>query len=91
MEIYMVQPPSFVDENKKLICKLNRALYGLKQAPRTWYERLSLTLLQFGFLSSRGGPSLFTFICGCDKLYVLVYVDDIIITGTSSKLIHDLT
>ena len=39
-EIYMQQPPGFENENKNLVCKLNRALYGLKQAPRSWYEKL---------------------------------------------------
>lgn len=89
-EIYMVQPPGFVAENKKLVCRLNRALYGLKQAPRAWYERLSSTLLQFGFQSSRCDPSLFTYIKGSHKLYILIYVDDIILTGTSTALIKEV-
>lgn len=89
-EIFMAQPPGFVDSNKELVCKLNRALYGLKQAPRAWYERLSNTLLQFGFQPSRCDPSLFTYVKGDAKLYVLIYVDDIIVTGSSSSLIQSL-
>lgn len=89
-EIYMAQPPEFVAENKKLVCKFNRALYGLKQAPRAWYEMLSSTLLQFGFKPSRCDPSLFTLVTTQHKLYVLIYVDDIIITGTSPTLIKEL-
>lgn len=67
-EIFMVQPQGFVDANKELVCKLNKALYGLKQAPHAWYERLSNTLLEFGFQASRCDPSLFTYIKGLDKL-----------------------
>lgn len=89
-EIYMLQPPGFEAADKKLVCKLNRALYGLKQAPRAWYERLTSVLLHFGFKSSRCDPSLFTYTTATAKLYVLVYVDDIIITGSSSELITKL-
>lgn len=89
-EIYMLQPPGFESADKKLVCKLNRALYGLKQAPRAWYERLTSVLLHFGFKSSRCDPSLFTYTTATAKLYVLVYVDDIIITGSSSELITKL-
>lgn len=89
-EIYMVQPPGFEASDKSLVCKLNRALYGLKQAPRAWYERLTSVLIQFGFKSSRCDPSLFTYTQAGNLLYVLVYVDDIIVTGSSSSLISSL-
>lgn len=89
-EIYMTQPPGFISENKHLVCKLHRALYGLKQAPRAWYERLHGALLQFGLKPSRCDPSLFTLSQAGQKLFVLVYVDDIIITRSSDSLIHEL-
>lgn len=89
-EVFMVQPPGFEASDKSLVCKLNKALYGLKQAPRAWYERLTKALLQFGFCPSRCDPSLFTFSAQGARLFVLVYVDDILITGTSSQLISDL-
>lgn len=37
-EVYMQQPPRFLDTNDTLVCKLNEAIYGLKQAPRACYE-----------------------------------------------------
>ena len=46
--VYMVQPPGFEVEDKSLVCKLNKALYRLKQAPRQWFDRLKITLIQFG-------------------------------------------
>lgn len=88
--IYSSQPQGFEDANKDLVCKLNRALYGLKQAPRAWYERLIQALLQFGFKSSRCDPSLFTYSNGSTRLFALVYVDDIILTGSSPSLITEL-
>lgn len=89
-EIYMQQPPGFEESNKKLVCKLQRALYGLKQAPRAWYECLTAVLIQFGFKASRCDPSLFTFTKQSSRLFVLIYVDDIIITGSSLDLITNL-
>lgn len=89
-EVYMVQPPGFESQDSSLVCKLNKALYGLKQAPRAWYERLTAALLTYGFVASKCDPSLFLFDSKGTRLYVLVYVDDILITGTSTPLIRDL-
>lgn len=65
-------------------------MYRLKQVPRAWYERLHSVLLEFGFKASRCDPSLFTYTQGGSLLYVLVYVNDIIIIGSSSSLITSL-
>lgn len=89
-EIYMVQPPGFATVNRAQVCKLNKALYGLKQATRQWYERLHSALLQFGFTSSRCDPSLFSYFQGSTRVYALVYVDDIILRGSSSQMIAEL-
>lgn len=89
-EVYMVQPPGFEASHKTLVCRLKRALYGLKQAPRAWYERLAATLVQFGFTTSRCDPSLFVYSKNNISIYVLVYVDDIIITGSSASFINNL-
>lgn len=89
-EVYMVQPPGFEQGDKSLVCKLDKALYGLKQAPRAWFHRLTATLVQLGFKASKCDPSLFTLSSPTCCTYVLVYVDDIIITGGSSVLIQHL-
>jgi len=88
--VYMIQPPGFESSNKSLVCKLNKALYGLKQAPRAWFDKLQTTLVQFGFLPSKCDPSLFVYSHNSNLLYMLVYVDDIIITGNNSTLLHQL-
>ncbi|XP_019090996.1 PREDICTED: uncharacterized protein LOC109128647 [Camelina sativa] len=84
-DVYVSQPPGFVDKDRPhLVCKLNKALYGLKQAPRAWYHELRQFLLHLGFKSSLGDASLFISQQRNNYLYVLVYVDDIIITGVPS-------
>ena len=41
-EIYMEQPPGYVQNDSRLVCRLKKYLYGLKQAPRAWYASPSL-------------------------------------------------
>jgi hypothetical protein len=65
------------------VCKLDKALYGLKQAPRAWYARLCSKLIQLGFKPSKGDTSLFYYNKGGVTMYVLVYVDDIIVSSSS--------
>lgn len=78
----MDQPPGFESSDKTMVCKLNKALYGLTQAPRAWFENLKGSLLHLGLTASRCAPSLFTLKSGSVQVYMLVYVDDIIITGS---------
>lgn len=89
-EVYMIQPPGFEQHDPSLVCKLNKALYGLKQAPRAWFERLKSALVKLGFVASKCDPSLFTLHTSHHKIFILVYVDDIIITGSSQTLIQQL-
>jgi histone deacetylase 1/2 len=81
--VYMKQPPGYEDRNRPgYICKLDKALYGLKQAPRAWYSRLSTKLHMLGFKSSKADTSLFFFKKGPLVMFVLVYVDDIIVASS---------
>ncbi|KAL9298763.1 putative RNA-directed DNA polymerase [Arabidopsis thaliana] len=84
-EVYVSQTPGFIDKDRpNFVCRLRKVLYGLKQAPRAWYQELKTFLLQAGFQNSLADTSLFIYQRGCDLIYVLVYVDDIIIAGTTS-------
>ncbi|KAJ9552888.1 LOW QUALITY PROTEIN: hypothetical protein OSB04_016933 [Centaurea solstitialis] len=86
--VYMRQPPGYV--NRAFlghVCCLRKALYGLKQAPRAWYQRFAVYLFSLGFLSSKTDTSLFTYHRGSDTIYLLLYVDDIILTASSPSLI----
>ncbi|KAI3799323.1 hypothetical protein L1987_34616 [Smallanthus sonchifolius] len=87
----MKQPPGFVDPSKpNHVCLLHKSLYGLKQAPRAWFTRFSTVLSQLGFCGSKTDPSLFILNSGGTLVYILVYVDDIIITGNNNSAINGI-
>lgn len=87
-QVYVTQPPGFVDPDRSHhVCRLRIALYGLKQAPRAWYQELRNFLLQMGCINSVADTSVFVYIHGAHLIYILVYVDNIIFTGSSSSLV----
>ncbi|KAJ0742843.1 putative RNA-directed DNA polymerase [Helianthus annuus] len=89
--VYMRQPPGFVDPTRPdYVCLLNKSLYGLKQAPRAWFTKLSTALRQLGFYGSKTDPSLFILNSSGTLVYLLVYVDDIIITGNNQGAITSI-
>ena len=63
------------------VCKLHKSLYGLKQAPRAWFERFTFHLLHLGFTALVADNSLFIFCLANTIIYLLLYVDNIIVTG----------
>ena len=94
-DVYMKQPPGYEDKDyPNYICKLDKSLYGLKQAPRAWYSRLSNKLQDLGFKGSKADTSLFFLRHGNDIIYLLVYVDDIIVVSSCDsavdRLLHQL-
>jgi hypothetical protein len=90
-EVFMEQPHGFVSkEFPNHVCHLKKSLYGLKQAPRAWFTKLSTTLLHLGFQESKVDYSLFTFHTSTIHLFLLIYVDDIIVTGNSTTTITNL-
>jgi len=90
-QVYMLQPPGYMDTTfPDKVCRLNKAIYGLKQAPRAWFQRLSSALLQWSFSSSKTDSSMFIHFGKSSTLIVLIYVDDIILTGSSSTQISSL-
>ncbi|PKU66636.1 Retrovirus-related Pol polyprotein from transposon TNT 1-94 [Dendrobium catenatum] len=89
--VYMSQPPGFQDSSyPDYVCKLKKALYGLKQSPREWYATLSNHLTSYGFNISASDPSLLTYKDGSTRMYMLIYVDDILLTGNSPPAIQKL-
>ncbi|KAD4180455.1 hypothetical protein E3N88_29046 [Mikania micrantha] len=89
--IYLRQPSGFVDPAKpNHVCLLHKSLYGLKQAPRAWFHRLSDVLYTLGFTGSKTDPSLFIYSSNGTTLYMLVYVDDIVLTGNNPAVIDTI-
>jgi histone deacetylase 1/2 len=87
----MRQPPGYEDRGKQnYICKLEKALYGLKQAPRAWYARLSSQLVKLGFVASKSDTSLFIYRKRHITIYMLIYVDDIIVASSSEQATQTL-
>jgi hypothetical protein len=90
--VYCQQPSGFVDPaHPDHVCLLQKSLYGLKQAPRAWYQRFASYIRQVGFVASSSDTSLFVLHQGTDMAYLLLYVDDIVFTASSTSLLQRLT
>jgi hypothetical protein len=88
-EVYMRPPPGF-SHAPGLVCRLRRALYGLKQSPRAWYARFHDVVLQIGFQPSTHESALFIRRTSQGLVLILLYVDDMIITGSDSTAIDEV-
>ncbi|KAL5704578.1 hypothetical protein ACHQM5_022986 [Ranunculus cassubicifolius] len=80
--IFMEQPQGFVSrEFPNHVCRLMKSLYGLKQAPQSRFGQIAQYLSFCGFISSSSDPSLFVKVTSSMCTILLLYVDDMIITG----------
>ncbi|RVW47171.1 Retrovirus-related Pol polyprotein from transposon TNT 1-94 [Vitis vinifera] len=91
-EVYMEQPPGFVAQGESgLVCKLRRSLYGLKQSPRAWLAVLVLLFRSLACSASSADHSVFYHHNSSGQcIYPVVYVDDIVITGSDQNGIQKL-
>ncbi|GJR45438.1 ribonuclease H-like domain-containing protein [Tanacetum coccineum] len=80
-DAYMSLPEGYKSSNKNKVCKLNKCLCGLKQSPRQWNAKLTTTLIVHGFKHSKFDYSLYVKKEGSVFVALLMYVDDIVITG----------
>ena len=71
-------------DGKTQVYKLKKALYGLKQSPRAWFGRFSKAMLSMGYHQSRGDHTLFIKHTREKVTVLLVYVDDIVVTGNDT-------
>lgn len=89
-EVYMEMPPG-LEGNASEVCKLRKALYGLKQSPRAWFGRFTKAMVEMKYRQSQGDHTLFIKFSTSGKVTVLiVYVDDIIVTGNDPEEISRL-
>ncbi|GJW06293.1 ribonuclease H-like domain-containing protein [Tanacetum coccineum] len=80
-DVYMDLILGYDQGSSGKVCKLNKSLYGLKQTPRQWNAKLTAALMEHGFVQSKFDYSLYTKESGDVFLALLVYVDDIVVTG----------
>ncbi|RVX12789.1 Retrovirus-related Pol polyprotein from transposon RE1 [Vitis vinifera] len=81
----------FCSGESGLVCRLRRSLYGLKQSPRAWFGRFSSVVQEFGMLRSTADHSVFYHHNSLGQcIYLVVYVDDIVITGSDQDGIQKL-
>ena len=88
----MERPPSLVTQGEfGLVCKLCCSLYGLKQSPRAWFDRSSSVVQQFCMLRSTANHLIFYQDNSSGQcIYLVVYVDDIVITSSDQDVIQKL-
>jgi len=86
----MEQPPGFVAQGESfgLVCRLRKSLYGLKQSPRAWFDKFSNVVHQFGMTRSGANHSIFYRHSSVGCIYLVVYVDDIVLTCNDH---HDIS
>ncbi|XP_014660545.1 uncharacterized protein LOC106804288 [Setaria italica] len=90
-QVYCRQPTGFVDpEQPDAVYLLSRSLYGLRQAPRAWFTSFTNFITQIGFKQMRSDSSLFVFRDGVDTAYLLLYVDDMVLTASTSTLLQHI-
>nr|GEZ30696.1 hypothetical protein [Tanacetum cinerariifolium] len=87
--VYIHHPPGFANPvHPDYVYHLQRLLYGLKQAPGAWFRRFASYATRFGFQHSKTDSSLLIFHRETDIAYLLLYVDDIILTSFLYGLRH---
>ncbi|KAL5865755.1 hypothetical protein ACOSQ3_003269 [Xanthoceras sorbifolium] len=91
-EIYVSQPEGFeVAGKENWVCKLNKSLYGLKQSPRQWYKRFDQFMLQQKYTKSTHDHCVyFRKLQDGSFIYLLLYVDDMLIASKSQLEIERL-
>jgi hypothetical protein len=90
-EIYMTQPIGFVVKGQEdKVCKLMKSLYGLKEAPKQWHEKFDVTLISTGFSVNEVDWCVYYRHGGGQGVILYLYVDDILIFGTSLDVINEV-
>ena len=90
-EIYMKQLEGFAVKGKKeLVCKLKMSLYGLKQSRRMWYQKFDTFIQGLGFTRSKSYHCVYFKLIGDRVIYLVLYVDDMLLVGNDKEIIQDL-
>lgn len=89
-EVYMYLPNVTKNNKSNTVCKLNKSIYGLKKSPKCWNSRFDTLMLDLGFARSQNDFCLYSKCNNQSKMYVLLYVDDLLIMGTNLNEVNDL-
>ena len=90
-DIYMIQPEGFILQGQEnLFCKLRKSLYGLKQAPRQWFKKFDSFMHRIGFERCEADHCCYVKFFDNSYNILLLYVDDMLIVGSSIEEINDL-
>jgi hypothetical protein len=85
----MVQPPGFHSgTNTSAVCRLKKSLYVLKQAPRAWNAKITQKFRKMSFETLKADSSLFIRKTQLGPISILLYVDDLVITGADLEEIN---
>ncbi|CAL9020173.1 unnamed protein product [Prunus brigantina] len=83
--VYIEPPPRLRRQGENTVCRLNKSLYELEQASRNWFSKFSGAIQQAGFHQSKADYLLFTKVRNNSFTAVLIYVDEILLTGMICK------
>jgi len=91
-DIYMKHPPRFVVQGESfgLVCRLRKSLYGLQQSPRAWFGKFSNVVQQFGITRCEADHSVFYHHSSVGCIYLIVYVDNIVLTSNDNHGISQI-
>eukprot|EP00253_Pinus_taeda_P030504 PITA_30504 len=87
-EIYMEQPVGFIQTDSSIVCRIKKSLYGLKQAPWALYAKMDSFLLESSFSRCHSNNIFYTKKVGKSLIILVLYVDDLILTGNDPNLIN---
>ncbi|CAM9000467.1 unnamed protein product [Rhodiola kirilowii] len=86
----MVQPENFeCGDSNDMVCKLRKSIYGLKQASRRWYFKFYQVIISYGFEANLMDDCVYHKFCGCKFIFLVLYVDDILLATNDVMLLHD--
>jgi len=89
-EVYMKQSERFIsNENDHMVCKLKKSIYGLKQVSRQWYLKFHNIISSFGFMENVMDQCIYHKVSGSKIIFLVLYVDDILLTLRDLSLLHE--
>ena len=90
-DVFMSQPEGFTDPKyPNGVCKLHKSIYGLKQASRSWNLCFDEKIKEFGFMRSEDEPCVYIKISGSVVVFLVLYVDDILLMGNDIPTLKDV-